>query len=163
MKKFGVILALVATFAMSLLQITPSFAADGARGDKLSDLARRGQIAIVTPAQMDALAKSNPVLHAKLKDAYTSQTPPKLTAAEKSTVRRMTMDNLKAVKAGEAPGPAASPSGRSAFEQCTALFNASPSTHNSVFEVVAMILCFALVIPLVIDVIKTIFPTKQPA
>jgi hypothetical protein len=107
MRKTGFALAMIATIAMTVVPVAPSFAAAPApksAEQKFVDHARRGDIAILSTAQMRAIAQSNPKLHAKLMRAYETSTVPRLTAAEKKYVRDVTQKNLATFKAGDGSG-----------------------------------------------------------
>jgi hypothetical protein len=71
-------------------------------GQLIADHAARGNVAILSQAQMNRLAKSNPGLHRKLMTAYKAGTVPSLTPAEKQQVAGMTSRNLADYKAGTA-------------------------------------------------------------
>jgi len=70
--------------------------------EKLADHAQLGEAAILSPAQMDDLARTHPQLRTKLMNAYRTTSIPKLTAPEKKLVAQMTAENLSAFKAGGA-------------------------------------------------------------
>ncbi len=105
MKKMGLVLALLSSVSMTVLPVAPSYAAAAApkapTQQVLVDHAARGNVAILSQAQMNTLAASHPTLHAKLLAAYQKGTVPSLTASEKKLVRSMTAQNLDAVKAGD--------------------------------------------------------------
>ncbi|HZT27198.1 MAG TPA: hypothetical protein VFA57_15980 [Pseudolabrys sp.] len=156
MRKFGLLLALVATLSLTFLQIAPSFASEHADRGRLLDLARRGDIAIVTSAQMQLLAQSNPRLHAKLQAAYQLQTPPQLTAAEKAVVHRLTRTNVRQIKAGQvqvvvnkpSPPAATTPDLSAVMTACVTAGSAVLGFLGPFAPVVATLGCL-LIIPLV--------------
>lgn len=62
--------------------------------------AQRGEAAILSKAQVDRLAVTNPELHSKLMTAYRNNAVPALTAGEKKILSAMTSANLASYKAG---------------------------------------------------------------
>lgn len=104
MRKTGFALAMLAAITMTVVPVAPSFAAAPApksTEQKFIDHAKRGDVAVLSKAQMRALALSNPKLHAKLMKAYETSTVPRLSAAEKQYVRNLTQANLDSFKAGD--------------------------------------------------------------
>jgi hypothetical protein len=98
------VLALLATVSMTALPVTPSLAASTPQTtteQKMATYARKGDLAILSQAQMSVLAQSNPTLHAKLLKASQNGTVPKLNAAEKAQVRQLTAANIDAFRAGD--------------------------------------------------------------
>jgi hypothetical protein len=67
---------------------------------QIASHAERGNTAILSAAQMESLATSNPALYAKLMTAYRSNTMPSLTPDEKKLMKQMTARNLTQFKAG---------------------------------------------------------------
>lgn len=102
----GWFMSLLAAMAMVIVPVTPSAAADGAARQGIVRAAENENVGILSQSQVDALARSNPKLHAKLMDAYKANTAPQLTPAEKKLVTGMTKKNLAEYKAGS---PAAAP------------------------------------------------------
>jgi hypothetical protein len=106
MRKMGLALALVACVSMTVVPVAPSFAATPApksaqsAKQALADHAARGEAIILSKAQLDRLATTNKVLHAKIVKAHETGTVPKLTASEKKQMRTMTAGNLDEFKAG---------------------------------------------------------------
>ena len=72
--------------------------------EKLASYAARGEAAILSRAQMDELARTQPALYGKLMSAYRTASVPKLTADEKKLVDRLTAGNIEAFKAGTPTG-----------------------------------------------------------
>jgi hypothetical protein len=72
--------------------------------DTLAHHAGQGEAAILSRAQMDDLARTQPALHAKLMNAYRTMSVPHLTTNEKRLVDQMTAGNLAAFKAGLTTG-----------------------------------------------------------
>lgn len=107
MRKTGFALALLSALAMTVVPVAPSFAASktdaSAARQTISDYAARGDILVLSPAQMDQLATSNPVLHAKLAAAHEAGRVPHLTKSEKRIVQTMTQANMNDIKAGAWP------------------------------------------------------------
>lgn len=92
---------------MTILPVAPSFAASPAPETSQQALIRhaaRGDIVVLSPAQMSALEQSNPSLHAKLLAAHNTGKVPHLTKAEKALVRSLTQANMGDIKAGWAAG-----------------------------------------------------------
>jgi hypothetical protein len=107
MRKTGFALAMLAALTMTVVPVAPSFAAAPApksTEQKFIDHAKRGDIAVLSKAQMRALAQSNPKLHAKLMKAYEANSVPSLSPAEKRYVRDLTQKNLDNFKAGDGGG-----------------------------------------------------------
>jgi hypothetical protein len=104
MKKLGFVLALFAAFSMTVLPVAPSYAAapKASAEQALADHAARGNIAVLSQAQLSALAASNPALYSKITTARDTGKVPHFTAAEKQTLRGMTAQNMDAFKAGDA-------------------------------------------------------------
>lgn len=104
MKKMGLVLALLSAFSMTVLPVAPSYAAAAApertARQAIVDHAARGEVVILSQAQMNDLAATKPALHAKLSAAYQNGTVPKLTASERRFVQTMTAGNLELFKAG---------------------------------------------------------------
>jgi hypothetical protein len=110
MKRTGFVLAFVATVSMTVLPATPSFAAmpvtrsianlQTTLADQAAAHVRSGDLAVLSPAQMTALARSNPNLHSKLLRASKAGTMPSLTPSEKRLVRSLSARNVDSVKAG---------------------------------------------------------------
>ena len=105
MRKFGILLALLSAFSMTVLPVVPSYAAspDKATEQKIA-AAKRGDIVVLSQAQMAALQQSSPALHSKLMTANQNGTTPKLTASEKRLVANLTKQNLNEMKAGYVAG-----------------------------------------------------------
>jgi hypothetical protein len=105
MKRTGFALAFMATIAMTVVPVAPSFAAapqdKAAAQQALADHAQRGDVVVLSPAQMNQLAISKPALHAKLAAAHQSGKIPSLTASEKRTVTALTKQNIADIKAGD--------------------------------------------------------------
>jgi hypothetical protein len=101
MRKFGILLALLSAFSMTVLPVVPSYAAspDKATEQKIA-AAKRGDIVVLSQAQMASLQQSHPALYAKLDAANKAGTTPKLTASEKRLVANLTKQNLSDMKAG---------------------------------------------------------------
>jgi len=103
MRKLGFALALLSSVSMTVLPVAPSFAATqapDATHQKFIRHAARGDIVVLSPAQMSALEQSHPALHAKLAAAHKSGGVPHLTKAEKALVRSLTLANMADIKAG---------------------------------------------------------------
>jgi len=116
MKKLNFAVAMLAAASMVVTPVAPSFAMDDSRylpkvqesvvkgkqtsRDKIIAHAQAGEAAIVSKAQMDRLAKTNPKLHARLMAAYNAGTVPSLSAAEKKMLVATTKSNLEQYKAG---------------------------------------------------------------
>jgi hypothetical protein len=102
--RFGFVLTVLSALAMAVLPAMPSFAAQrapvSATNQTLADHAARGDIVVLSPEQMSALAFSNPALHAKLTATHNTGSVPKLTPAEKRIVTALTAQNMDAIKAG---------------------------------------------------------------
>ena len=101
--------AVLAAVSLVLSPVAPAFAANGIAPAaithdrakaKIVRHAERGEAAILTKAQMDRLARTNPSLHRKVMVAYRTNTIPKVTAAEKRLLVRMSARNLESFKAG---------------------------------------------------------------
>lgn len=105
MKRIGFALAFVATIAMTVMPVAPSFAAAQKQqipaNQALAEHAARGDVVVLSPAQMNALAVSKPALHAKLAAAHQTGTVPKLTSSEKRHVAALTQSNINQIKAGD--------------------------------------------------------------
>ena len=104
MRKISFALALLASVSMTIIPVTPSQAASPARSAPAQELvathAANGNLAVLSPEQMDQLARTNPRLHAKLQTASVKGTVPKLSASEKQLVRKMTAQNMDQIRAG---------------------------------------------------------------
>jgi hypothetical protein len=106
MRKIGLLLAMLATFSMTVMQVVPSYAATSQTAPKvtkeqqIANYAARGDAYILSQGQMNQIAVSNPALHAKLSKAYESNAIPNLTASEKRYVRSLTASNLDEYRAG---------------------------------------------------------------
>lgn len=104
MRKVSFALALLATVSMTLIPVTPSYAASRARAETPSELvvkhASHGNLAVLSQAQMAELARTHPRLHARLAAAAAKGTVPKLSKAERKLVRSMTAQNMNDIKAG---------------------------------------------------------------
>jgi hypothetical protein len=106
MRKTGFALALLSTIAMTVVPVTPSFAAAkhrSAHHQALVDHAARGDVIVLSPVQMDQLAASNPALHGKLAAAHRAGQVPSLTKSEKQLVNALTQQNMADIKAGAFP------------------------------------------------------------
>jgi hypothetical protein len=107
MKRFSFALALLATISMTVIPVAPSQAASPARAETRNELvakhAAKGDIVVLSRAQMSELERTQPRLHAKLVTANQNATVPKLSASEKRLVRSMTAQNMDAIKAGAEP------------------------------------------------------------
>jgi hypothetical protein len=105
MKRTGFALAFVAAIAMTITPVAPSFAAapkqQMSANQTLADHAVRGDVVVLSPAQMNELAVSKPALHAKLAAAHRTGTVPKLTSSEKLYVAKLTQSNINQIKAGD--------------------------------------------------------------
>lgn len=98
------VLALLATVSMTAVPVAPSLAATSkpvTAEQKMANYARKGDLAILSQAQMSVLAQTSPTLHAKLLKASQTGTVPKLNAAEKAQVRQLTAANIDAFRAGD--------------------------------------------------------------
>jgi hypothetical protein len=121
MKKLNFAVAMIAAVSMVVTPVAPSFAQDDSRfmpkvqesvvkgkqasREKIVAHAQRGEAAIVSKAQMDRIAKTNPKLHARLMAAYNAGTVPSLSVSEKKMLVATTNSNLEQYKAG-LPAPA---------------------------------------------------------
>jgi hypothetical protein len=118
MKKLNFAVAMLAAVSMVVTPVVPSFAQEADRyapsmqqqavskmdtRRKIAHHAERGEAAILSKAQVDRLARTNPKLHARLMAAYTNGTVPSLTQSEKKMLASTTQANLKDYKAGD-PG-----------------------------------------------------------
>jgi hypothetical protein len=118
MKKLNFAVAMVAAVSMVVTPVVPSFAQEADRyapamqqqvvsktdtRNKIARHAERGEAAILSKAQVDRLARTNPKLHARLMAAYNNGTVPSLTQSEKKMLAATTQANLKDYKAGD-PG-----------------------------------------------------------
>jgi hypothetical protein len=118
MKKLSFAVAMLAAVSMVVTPVAPSLAQEVDRyapamqqqavskmdtRQKIAHHAARGEAAILSKAQVDRLARTNPKLHARLMAAYNSGTVPSLTQSEKKMLAATTQANLKEYKAG---GPA---------------------------------------------------------
>ncbi len=118
MKKLNFAVAMVAAVSMVVTPVVPSFAQEADRyapamqqqvvsktdtRNKIARHAERGEAAILSKAQVDRLARTNPKLHARLMAAYNSGAVPSLTQSEKKMLAATTQANLKDYKAGD-PG-----------------------------------------------------------
>lgn len=106
MQRTGFALALLATIAMTVVPVAPSFAAApkqdrAAAQQALVKHAAKGDIIVLSPAQMNQLAASNPALHSKLATAHQAGKVPKLSPAEKRHVAALTQQNMAQIKAGD--------------------------------------------------------------
>jgi hypothetical protein len=107
MRKTGFALAVLSTIAMTVVPVAPSFAAakqqQPTASQVLADHAKRGDVIVLSPTQMDQLATSSPALHAKLAAAHQAGKVPALTKAEKRIVNALTQQNMADIKAGMDP------------------------------------------------------------
>lgn len=120
MKVLSLAVAMLAAVSMVVTPVAPSFAQglDDSRympkvqaqsvtakasRQKITAHAERGEAAILSKAQMDRLAKSDPKLHARLMTAYDNGSVPSLTPKEKKMLTAMTQSNLETYKAGGDP------------------------------------------------------------
>jgi hypothetical protein len=118
MKKLNFAVAMVAAVSMVVTPVVPSFAQEADRyapamqqqvvsktdtRNKIARHAERGEAAILSKAQVDRLARTNPKLHARLMAAYNSGTVPSLTQSEKKMLAATTQSNLKEYKAAGDP------------------------------------------------------------
>jgi hypothetical protein len=105
MKRTGFALAFVAAIAMTVTPVAPSFAAapkqQMSTNQALAEHAARGDVVVLSPAQMNELAVSKPALHSKLAAAHRTGTVPKLTSSEKRYVAALTQSNISQIKAGD--------------------------------------------------------------
>jgi len=105
MKRTGFALAFMATIAMTVMPVAPSFAAapkqQMSANQALAESAARGDVVVLSPAQMNQLSVSNPALHAKLSAAHQSGAIPKFTQSEKRYVTMLTKQNIADIKAGD--------------------------------------------------------------
>ena len=105
MRKIGFVLAVLSTMSMTVLPVAPSYAATAAPEQSvqqtIANHATRGEAVIISQAQMNELATSNPALHAKLSAAYQTGTLPKLNKSEKAMLQKVTAANLDSFKAGQ--------------------------------------------------------------
>lgn len=117
MKKLSFVAAMFAALSMVVTPVAPSFASEAGESGKLRYVepqtlkskhvrqkiamhAERGEAAILSKAQLDRLAATNPKLHAKLMTAYNTGTVPSLSATEKKMLTAKTNANLEEYKAG---------------------------------------------------------------
>jgi len=120
MKTISFAVAMLAAISMVVTPVAPSIASEamenripqvvqpsvtkaGTSRQKIAAHAERGEAAILSKAQMDRLAKSNPKLHARLMAAYNNGTVPTLTAGEKKMLTAATRANLASYKAAGDP------------------------------------------------------------
>jgi hypothetical protein len=118
MKKLNFAVAMLAAVSMVVTPVVPSFAQEVDRyapamqqqvvskmdtRQKIARHAERGEAAILSKAQVDRLARTNPKLHARLMAAYNNGTVPSLTQAEKKMLASVTQSNLKQYKAAGDP------------------------------------------------------------
>ena len=119
MKVLSLAVAMLAAVSMVVTPVAPSFARDWRRPlhaegqaqsvttkasrQKIAAHAARGEAAILSKAQMDRLAKSDPKLHARLMTAYNNGSVPSLTPKEKKMLTAMTQSNLESVQGGRGP------------------------------------------------------------
>jgi hypothetical protein len=119
MKKLSFAVAMIAAVSLVVTPVAPAFAQkDDSRylpavqqaaltkseaRQKIVAHAERGEAAILSKAQVDQLARTNPKLHAKLMTAYNSGTVPSLTPAEKKMLVATTKSNLAQYKAAGDP------------------------------------------------------------
>jgi hypothetical protein len=105
MKKLGLLLAFLACVSFSVTPMVPAAAAPSRAEteQRLASHVARGELVVVTPAQMERLAATHPRLHAKLEAASRDGTAPRMTAGERRIVAAMTAENLDQLKAGWAP------------------------------------------------------------
>jgi len=106
MQRTGFALAFLAAIAMTVMPVTPSFAASpkqdkAAAQQALATHAEQGDVIVLSPAQMEQLAVSNPALHAKLAAAQQTGQVPSLSPAEKRYVTALTQQNMDQIKAGD--------------------------------------------------------------
>lgn len=98
LKKLSLALALLAAASLVISPVAPAFAAsvksDKAKTEWITSQAKKGNVAILSTAQMRVLAVANPKLHAKLWTAYQKGSVPKLTRGEKNLVANLTGKNL---------------------------------------------------------------------
>lgn len=118
MKKTSLVVAMLAAFSMVVTPVTPVKASEpGESGvsrfqvmtaaqprEKIAAHAQKGEAAILSKAQVDKIAKTNPQLHARLMAAYRSGTVPTLSASEKKMLVSLTHSNLEEYKAGNPLG-----------------------------------------------------------
>ncbi len=101
MKKVGLVLALLATVSMVTLPAVPSYAAAQATSRTMAAKSNLGRgVAVLTQAQLDALAKSRPGLHAKLVDAQKAGSVPVLSPGEARVVQTLNRQAMSKVNAG---------------------------------------------------------------
>ncbi len=127
MRKASFVLAVLAAMSMVVTPVAPSYAAGttgapvtvGAEKQKIRQQiathAERGEAAILSKAQVDRLAVTNPKLHAKVMAAYRSNTIPQLTPGEKKILQAATNKNLSAYKAGAYGFPIGAFAGSASF------------------------------------------------
>ncbi len=106
MQRIGFSLAFLAAIAMTVMPVTPSFAASpkqdmAAAQQALAKHAEQGDVIVLSPAQMEQLAVSKPALHAKLAAAQQKGQAPSLSPAEKRYVTVLTQENIAQIKAGD--------------------------------------------------------------
>jgi hypothetical protein len=104
MRKMSFALALLATVSMTFIPVAPSYAASRARASTTNELvakhAANGNLAVLSQAQMNDLARTHPNLHARLAAAAAKGTVPKLSKTERRLLRAMTAQNMNDIKAG---------------------------------------------------------------
>lgn len=117
MKKLSFVIAMLAALSMVVTPVAPSFASEAGESgtsrfvepqatkskqvrQQIAAHAQRGDAAILSKAQVDRLAATNPKLHAKLMKAYNAGTAPSLTPTEKKMLTAKTNANLEQYKAG---------------------------------------------------------------
>jgi hypothetical protein len=99
LKRLSFVVAMLAAISLVVSPVAPAYAqamkSDKARNEVIVSQAKKGNIAILSKAQMTALKVTNPRLHAKLWTAYQKGTLPSLTAGEKKVVAAFTSKNLQ--------------------------------------------------------------------
>ncbi|HET9904667.1 MAG TPA: hypothetical protein VFQ27_13315 [Xanthobacteraceae bacterium] len=104
MRKMSFALALLASVSMTFIPVAPSYAAAPARASSANELvvkhAAKGNLAVLSQAQMNALARTHPSLHARLAKAAANGTVPKLSKAERRLLNNLTAQNMDDIKAG---------------------------------------------------------------
>jgi hypothetical protein len=98
LKKLSLALALLAAASLVISPVAPAYAAsvksEKAKTEWITSQAKKGNVAILSTAQMRVLAVANPKLHAKLWAAYNKGSVPKLTRSEGKLVAKLTTNNL---------------------------------------------------------------------
>jgi hypothetical protein len=99
MKKLGLVLALMSSVSMTVLPVTPSWAATPSSGRATAGKQLQ-HTAAITQKQLDVLAKSRPSLYAKIL-AHKGGSPLVVTPAEARMLQAMNKQALASVSAGD--------------------------------------------------------------